>query len=154
MCLQDFFTILKKLSASPSHKKKYEELSSICDESCEFNILKCSYIWANKVELKSDINEVKIGKDRIIFANDEFFMFDYMLRFFSRKGNILTIIALGIIDHTGQIRKADSRCTINLKFTSEKNMTKFTNNLHKHILIYKRYDTYDKSVLKFKNFNR
>lgn len=156
MCLQDFFTILKKLSES-SHKKKdiiYEELSTICDESDEFNILKCSYIWANKTEIKSDINEVKIGKDRIIFANDEFFKFDYMLRFISRKNNVLTIVALGIIDPTGKIIKADSKCTINLKFTSTNNMSKFTSDLHKQILIYKRYDTYDKSVLKFKNFNR
>jgi len=152
MCLQDFFIFLKKLSFK---KKKmiYKELSTICDESGDFNILKCSYICANKITRKNDINEVKIGKDRIIFANDESFKFDYMLRFLSRKCNILTIVVLGIIDPTGQIIKADARCTINLKFTSKKNITKFIRELHKHILIYKRHDTYDKSVREFKNFN-
>jgi hypothetical protein len=146
MCLQDFFTILKK--------KKYEELSSICDESDEFNILRCSYIWANKIAIKNDINEVRIGKDRIIFANDEYFKFDYMLQFIRKCENMLTIIALGFVNDAEQLTEADAKCAINLKFTSEKNLDKFINDLHKHILIYKRYDTYDKSVLKFKNFNR
>ena len=151
MCLQKFFTILSLFK-----KKKiiYEEISTICDESEEFNILKCSYICANKIARKNDITEVKIGKDRIIFANDEFFKFDYMLQFLCRKDNILTIVALGIIDSTSKIIKADAKCIINLTFTSGKNVTKFLEDLRKHILIYKRYDTYDKSVMKFKNFTR
>ena len=141
----------------PCFKRKnsqieYKELSTICEESDEFNILKCSYIWNKKIAVKNDINHVKIGKDRIIFANDEYFKFDYMLHFLKRTENVLTIVSLGIITNLNELKKADSICTINLKFTSEKNLDQFISDLRKHILIYKRYNSYDKSVKKYKNF--
>jgi len=150
MCLSNFFTIFKK----DEKKVVYQELSNIYDETYEFNILKCSYMWANNIAIKHDISKVKIGKDRLIFSNDEFFKFDYMLRFMHRSKNMLTIVALGFVNDSNQLTKADAKCAINLKFTSDNNITQFLTDLHKHILIYKRYDTYDKSVKKFKNFNR
>ena len=148
MCLLEY--LWKK------HKNtvKYQELCNIHDENCKFNISRCSYSSINKIAIKEDIDEVRIGKDRLIFANDEYFKFDYMLRFVRRKNKLLTIVALGFVNSEDQLTKADAKCSINLNFTSDSNLTQFMDDLCKHILIYKRYNTYDKSVMKFRNFTR
>ena len=132
---------------------KYVPLQKIICDPTSYPLKNCTFINVkDKIAIeKYMVEEVCFEKIGFTLGGYEFLKYDYILDMFVKSDDVLIINTFTTVNTSGELIVDDNITSIVLKF--EKNIAyKVMKQLLKYINSYQKYDTHDKSVLKFKSY--
>ena len=149
MCLKYLFK-KRKNALEP----KYIPLQSIICEPVTYNVKKLIYYKKQKrlVINKNFINEITLLKDRILLGENEFIKYDYIANFVRSSSNTLIINTFTDINiYTKELIVSDCITSIIIQLDTPNAEIAIANCMD-YIVSYKKYNSFDTSVKKFKCF--
>ena len=149
MCLRHLFEKIYKKTDNTN----YVQLEEIRCDPIMFNTRSVFFVKKNeKIVVNKAFKTVTLAKDRIIFDDDEYIKYDYIMDFVTSRNNSIIVNTFTNINKFTNLLYADDSITSVIIHFESYDTQKFLREIMYYIKRYKRYGSWDKTVMNFEVF--